>query len=206
LRCEMGAIKGDRGACLALAGTLVWFQPNQRVSSPPGHADGDVDACPDRRGKNLRVALRSIERAPAACHAGERDTSSSSRNSRVTHIAWMKRMCVSAAPAEDWDSMASASRRVRRRSRCHRPQWSPERVTMARSHWVRASAYDGGSSALRSGWPADYAQPFMPGRKHSRRKRDGALRPNAAASSLCVPLNLPIRRRTAINTTAAVRS
>ena len=41
-----------------LGGTLVWFHPNQRVSSLHLASDGDVDGIPCASGKDLLVALR----------------------------------------------------------------------------------------------------------------------------------------------------
>jgi hypothetical protein len=144
-----------------LGGTLVWFHPNQRVSSLHLASDRDVDGIPCASGKDLHFALNFHPNGRLAAAVLAREHVLTGREfSRGTHISLEGQGgLVSVLLREDRDIDGIPVKAGAEELKFHHNGRLRE-LRLARSHLVAGQRYDTGT-LLRFDWDGQliYAQP-----------------------------------------------
>ena len=129
-----------------LGGTLVWFHPNQRVSSLHLASDRDVDGIPCAGGKDLLLALNFHPNGRLAGATLPREHVLIGRAfPRRTHVSFdAKGRLVRAAFPEDWDIDGIPVKAGAPPLAFH-DNGRPRELILARSHAVSGRRYDSGT-------------------------------------------------------------
>src|SRR5437016_4203611 len=129
-----------------LGGTLVWFHPNQRVSSLHLASDRDVDGIPCAGGKDLLLALNFHPNGRLAGATLPREHVLIGRAfPRWTHVSFdTKGRLVRASFPEDWDIDGIPVKAGSPPLAFH-DNGRPRELILARSHAVSGRRYDSGT-------------------------------------------------------------